>query len=135
LEFDGRFVMVVPGMVLRDTVALLEGRFLRGVAKFSKVRAETLDRLAVDYLTTLLPGSKGFTHLHYGDAELDGLVIFETTAFVVEGKGTALSVQAQRGDLLRLRRRFLQQRPNRRQSQRHTIRRHRYTQLLTTTDP
>jgi hypothetical protein len=102
LELGGRFVMVVPGMVLRDTVALLEDRFLRGVTKFSKARAETLDRLAVDYLTTLLPGSEGFTHLHYDDAELDGLVIFEKTAFVVEGKGSALSVQAQRGDLVRL---------------------------------
>jgi hypothetical protein len=102
LEFEGRFVMVVPGMVLRDTVALLEDRFLRGVTKFSKARAEALDHLAVDYLTTLLPGSKGFTHLQYGNAELDGLVIFEKTAFVVEGKASALSVQAQRGDLVRL---------------------------------
>lgn len=102
LEFDGRFVLVVPGMVLRDAVVLLEKRFMTGVSTFSKARAKTLDRLAVDYLKALLPGSEGFTNLLYDDAELDGLVIFERTAFVVEGKGSALSVQAQRGDVARL---------------------------------
>jgi hypothetical protein len=102
VEFDGRFVLVVPGMVLRDAVALLEDRFLRGVSTFSKARAKTLDRLAVGYLKALLPGSKGFTNLHYDGTELDGLVIFENTAFVVEGKGSALSIQAQRGDVVRL---------------------------------
>ena len=73
-----------------------------GVSTFSKARAKTLDRLAIDYLTALLPGSEGFTNLYYDGVELDGLVIFESTAFVVEGKGSALSIQAQRGDLVRL---------------------------------
>jgi hypothetical protein len=104
LEFDGRFALVVPGMILRDAVVLLEDRFMRGVSTFSKARAKTLDRLALDYLKALLPGSKGFTNLHYDGTELDGLVIFENTAFVVEGKGSALSIQAQRGDVVRLRR-------------------------------
>ncbi|MGO9321889.1 MAG: hypothetical protein ACLQBY_13955 [Solirubrobacteraceae bacterium] len=102
LEFDGRFVLVVPGMVLRDAVVLLEDRFMRGVSTFSKARAKTLDRLALGYLKALLPDSKGFTNLHYDGTELDGLVIFENTAFVVEGKGSALSIQAQRGDVVRL---------------------------------
>jgi hypothetical protein len=100
--FDGRFVLVVPGMVLRDAVVLLENRFMGGVSTFSKARAKTLDRLALDYLKALLPGSEGFTNLYYDGAELDGLVIFESTAFVVEGKGSALSTQAQRGDVVRL---------------------------------
>ena len=75
LEFDGRFVLVVPGMVLRDAVVLLEDRFMRGVSTFSKARAKTLDRLALGYLKALLPDSKGFTNLHYDGTELDGLVI------------------------------------------------------------
>jgi hypothetical protein len=103
-EFDGRYLLVVPGMVLRDTVALLEGRLMNGISTFSKARAKTLDRLAVHYLKVLLPGSEGFTNLYYEGAELDGLVIFEGTAFVVEGKGSALSIQAQRGDVVRLKR-------------------------------
>ncbi len=101
-EFDGRFVLVVPGMVLRDAVVLLEERFMNGPSTFSKTRATTLDHLAVEYLKALLPGSAGYTNLFYEGAELDGLVIFEKTAFIVEGKGSALSVQAQRGDVVRL---------------------------------
>ena len=101
-EFDGRFVLVVYGMVLRDAVLLLEDRFMRGVSTFSKARAKTLDRLALGYLKALLPGSEGFTNLHYDDAELDGIVIFENAAFVMEGKGSTLSVQARRGDVVRL---------------------------------
>jgi hypothetical protein len=101
-EFDGRFNLAVPGMVLRDALVLLENRFINGPSTFSKARAKTLDRLAVEYLEALLPGSNGFTNLSYEDSELDGLVLFERTAFVVEGKGSALSVQAQRGDIRRL---------------------------------
>jgi hypothetical protein len=103
-EFGQRYVLAVPGMVLRDTVALLENRFMNGVRSFAKARAETLDALAVAHLTTLLPGSSGYTNLFYGDAEVDGLVLFEDIAFVVEGKGTELSVHAQRGDVVRLQR-------------------------------
>ena len=101
-EFDGRFLLAIPGMVLRDAVAVLEDRFMTGAPGFSVARAKTLDALAVEYLTGLLPASRGFTNLFYKDTELDGLVIFESRALVVEGKGTALSVQAQRGDVVRL---------------------------------
>jgi hypothetical protein len=104
VELDGLFLLAVPGMLLRDTVALLESRFMTGVSTFSKARAKTLDALAVDHLRTALPDSEGFTNLFYGEYELDGLVIFERTAFVVEGKGTSLSIPAQRGDVVRLRR-------------------------------
>jgi hypothetical protein len=102
LEYNGRYMLVVPGMVVRDTVALLERRFMQGVKNFSRARAKTLDALAVGYLTTLLPGSDGYTNLFYGDAEVDGLVRFEDVVVVVEGKGTGLSVAAKRGDVTRL---------------------------------
>jgi hypothetical protein len=104
LEFGGRYLLVIPGMVLRDPIALLEDRLLQGKPKFSEARAKTLDRLAVTYLGAMLPGSTAYTNLFYEGTELDGLVLFEDTAFVVEGKGTALSVQAQRGDVERLKR-------------------------------
>jgi hypothetical protein len=105
VQFEERYLLPIPGMVLRDTVGLLETRLLNGGPRsFSTSRAKTLDALAVEYLVALLPGSQGFVNLFYEGTELDGLVIFERTAFVVEGKGTPLSAAAQRGDLERLRR-------------------------------
>jgi hypothetical protein len=104
LEFDGRYLLVIPGMVLRDPVALLEDRLLEGKPDFTEARAKALDRLAVKYLGAMLPASVAYTNLFYEGTELDGLVLFEDIAFVVEGKGTALSVQAQRGDVERLKR-------------------------------
>jgi hypothetical protein len=104
LELGGRYLLVIPGMVLRDPVALLEDRLLQGKPSFTEARAKALDRLAVKYLGAMLPGSVAYTNLFYEGSELDGLVLFEDIAFVVEGKGTALSVQAQRGDVERLKR-------------------------------
>jgi hypothetical protein len=104
LEFKERYLLAIPGMVLRDAVALLEDRVMTGKASFSTSRAKTLDELAVKYLGEMLPGSLTYTNLSYEGAELDGLVLFEDTAFAVEGKGTALSVQAHRGDVKRLQR-------------------------------
>jgi len=104
LEFGGRYLLVISGMVLRDPISLLENRLLLGRPNFSDARAKALDRLAVGYLGAMLPGSTAYTNLSYEGTELDGLVLFEDTALVVEGKGTALSVQAQRGDVERLKR-------------------------------
>jgi hypothetical protein len=104
LEFNGRYLLAIPGMVLRDTVALLEDRFMTGKANFSRARAKTLDGLAVRHLSDMLPGSMPYTNLFYEGAELDGLVLLEDIAFAVEGKGTGLSVQAHRGDVKRLQR-------------------------------
>jgi len=102
LEFKGRYLLAIPGMVVRDTLALLEDRFMTRKESFSSARAKTLDALATQYLSDMLPGSLAHTNLQYADAELDGLVLFENLAFVVEGKGTALSVQRHRGDVRRL---------------------------------
>jgi hypothetical protein len=104
VEFEGRYILPVPGMVLRDTLSLFERRLLRDVRSFSASRAKALDALAVKYLTDVLPASRPFTNLHYGGNELDGLVLFERTAILVEGKGTPLSPAAQRGDVERLKR-------------------------------
>jgi hypothetical protein len=101
LEFGGRYVLVVHGMVLRDPLQLLEAR-LQAKPNFFVTRARTLDALAVQYLADMLPDSTPYTQLYYEGAELDGLVLFEDIAFVVEGKGTPLSVAASRGDVQRL---------------------------------
>lgn len=101
-ELAGRYMLVVPGTVLRDTVVLLQERLTAAVPNFSARRAKTLDALAVTYLTELLEGSSGYTNLFYDEFELDGLLLFERMALVVEGKASPLSAQAQRGDLTRL---------------------------------
>jgi hypothetical protein len=102
LELHGRYLLPVPGMVVRDTVALLEKRFMTGISTFSRARAKTLDRLAVDFVSSVLPDSTGFTNLHYEGTEVDGLVLFDRIALIIEGKGSALSVPARRGDTRRL---------------------------------
>jgi hypothetical protein len=99
----GRYILPIPGGVLRDGVALLEDRFVGKLKKFTDSRAKTLDRLAVQYLLVALPGGRGFTNLFYESGELDGLVLFDRVALVVEGKGFGLSPQARRGDMARLR--------------------------------
>lgn len=104
LEHEGEYLLGLPGAMTRDVDTLLESRVLKGSPGFSKQRAKTLDRLAVEYLSRLLPGAATHTNLHYEGTELDGLVLFERTALVVEGKGSRISVQGQRGDTMRLRR-------------------------------
>jgi hypothetical protein len=102
LEFDGEYLLAIPGAITRDVDRLLEARVLEGSAGFSKQRAKTLDRLATEYLGRLLPGGTVHANLRYEGTELDGLVLFEDIAMVVEGKGSGLSVQGQRGDTKRL---------------------------------
>jgi hypothetical protein len=102
VESNGRFLLAVPGMALRDTVGLFESRLLGKARGYPKSRAKALDNLAVKYVVDVLPGSQGLANLYYEDAELDGLVVFERIAFVVEGKASSLSVAAQRGDVERL---------------------------------
>jgi hypothetical protein len=102
LEYQGQYMLALPGALSRDVDVLLESRLLAGSRKFSRQRAKTLDRLAVGYLGRLLPGAETYANLHYEGTELDGLVLFDRTGLVVEGKGSGISVQGQRGDPARL---------------------------------
>ena len=102
LEYHGQYMLALPGALTRDVDTLLAARLLAGSRGFSKQRARTLDRLAVGYLSRLLPGAETYANLHYEGTELDGLVLFDRTALVVEGKGSGISVQGQRGDTTRL---------------------------------
>lgn len=102
LEFEGQYLLALPGALTRDVDTLLEDRVLTGNPGFSKQRAKTLDSLAVGYLGRLLPGAAIYANLYYEGTELDGLVLFDRTALVVEGKASGISVQGQRGDTARL---------------------------------
>jgi len=102
LRQGDRYALPVPGRLIRDPFTLLDDRLMRGTSSYAKSRAKTLDNLAVGLIAGILPGSAQYTGLHYGEYELDGLVLFEDIAFVVEGKASALSVPARRGDVRRL---------------------------------
>jgi hypothetical protein len=102
LKHDDRYMLPVPGMLVRDIFTVFDARLMRERPGYSKSRAKTLDRLAVDLIASVLPGAESYTNLFYGPDELDGLVLFEDLAFVVEGKGSAISFQARRGDVDRL---------------------------------
>lgn len=102
LQHGDRYMLPVPGMLVRDIFTVFDARLMRERPGYPKSRAKTLDRLAVELLASMLPGAETYTNLHYGPDELDGLVLFEDIAFVVEGKGSAISFQARRGDLNRL---------------------------------
>lgn len=103
LHHDGLYILPVPGMLIRDTFKVLDDRLMTGRPGYSNSRAATLDRLAVSHLLEVLPGATGYVDLHYEhDSQLDGLVLFENIAFVVEGKGSAISFKARRGDVARL---------------------------------
>jgi hypothetical protein len=103
LRMGDEYVLAIPGMLTRDADALLEHRLLAGRPNFPRQRAKTLDRLAVGYVTDVLPGAAAYTNLYYEDAELDGLVLFDDVAVVIEGKAGGMSVPARRGDVRRLR--------------------------------
>jgi hypothetical protein len=102
LRHGDRYMLPVPGMLLRDIFTVFDARLMRARPGYSRSRAKTLDRLAVELIGRALPGAMTYTNLFYGPDELDGLVLFEDIAFVVEGKGSTISFQARRGDLDRL---------------------------------
>lgn len=102
LQLDDRYVVPVLGMLVRDTVALLDRRLIHNNPNYSRSRAKTLDRLAVGYLKSMLPGATAHANLFYDGTEIDGLVLFDGTAIIVEGKGSSISFQARRGDVRRL---------------------------------
>lgn len=102
LKLGDEFVLGVPGMPTRDADVLLERRLLEGRSSFPRQRAKALDDIAVRHLVALLPGARAHTNLFYDEAELDGLVLFDDVAIVVEGKAGGMSVPARRGDVRRL---------------------------------
>lgn len=110
---DGeKYVLPVPGHLLRSPHDLFEVRLLKRFPAFSHHRADTIDRVATSLLARALPGAEVATNVHYRfddgngerDFETDGIVLFEGFCLIVEGKAGRLSVPGQRGDLVRLQR-------------------------------
>lgn len=112
LHWSDRFILPVPGMLAREYPTLLEEDLLREHKGFAKHRARVLEQLTIKYLSSALPRSSTYSNLYYETSadgeirryELDGLILFDRVAFIIEGKATALSLQSQRGDLTRIQR-------------------------------
>lgn len=106
-----RYTIPVAALLGRELPSVLESHAGSHIRKFSERRAEVLDRLAVEAVARVLPGCSSYTSLYYrieeaGEKkrpELDGLVLFDDVALVVEGKGSPLGRSSLRGDVARLR--------------------------------
>lgn len=74
--------------------------------KWPAARARAVDQHAVDLLQRGLPGSKSFTNVFMdgptGRIEMDGIIVYEDIAVVVEGKGAPLKLAARRGSIDKL---------------------------------
>jgi hypothetical protein len=73
---------------------------------YQKQRSAYLMDTALKYMMSMLPGSQTYQRLFYAldrehEAELDGLVLFDRYAFLIEGKAGSLGA-ARRGGKLRL---------------------------------
>ena len=78
--------------------------------RYQKRRSEYLMGRALAYFQNLLPRSEIYANLHYPwlengiekRAELDGLVLFDKYALLIEGKAGTISASARRGGPLRM---------------------------------
>jgi hypothetical protein len=110
---DGtRALLVLPGRMDTELIDLFERRLIRTMPGFSKRRAGTVDDESVRLLASVLPGSDHYVRLGFQmvedgkskNPEIDGLVVYDDVAIVVEAKGMQLSLPARRGDVRRMRR-------------------------------
>lgn len=105
-----RALLMLPGRFDTELVALFEPQLLHEMKRFSRRRARAVDVETVRRLGSVLPGSTQHIGLRYEvldaghrrEPEMDGLVLYQDVAIVVEGKGSQLSRSARRGDLRRL---------------------------------
>lgn len=105
------FMLPVPGILAREMSTVLEPHVEPHLKKFREWKARRLDEIAVRHLQRMLPGSKSWTNLFYwveeeGErkrVELDGLVLYQGIAFLLEGKANPLGPPSLRGDVRRLR--------------------------------
>ena len=112
LRRGDEFVLPVPGHIVRSPHDLFEARLLARFPRFSKHRADVVDRTAIELLVSALPGATYGSNLHYRfddgeglqEFETDGVILFENYCIVVEGKAVRLSTASRRGDLVRLQR-------------------------------
>jgi len=113
VRWRDRIMLPVPGLLVRDYLGVLEPMLKDRVPAYDPRRATALEQIALQLVSTALPGCTAMSNLYYWVAgrdgrlertELDGLVLFDRFAIVLEAKSSPLSVQASRGDVERLKR-------------------------------
>jgi hypothetical protein len=78
--------------------------------RFERARASFVEKAALAYLSGAIPGAEGFDGVSFSleedgqlvDYEVDGILIFDTVMFIVEGKSAPLGAASRRGAPLRL---------------------------------
>jgi hypothetical protein len=89
-----------------DLHMTIESILNKSFPRWSTARARAVDEHAVSLVQRVLPGSQVVTNVYIdgpdGREEVDGVVIFEDVAMVVEGKGAPLKLAARRGSVDKL---------------------------------
>jgi hypothetical protein len=101
-----RALLVLPDRLDTELVTLFEKTLSANMRGFSRRRAETLDDMTVRLLASVLPGAIQHVRAHYQPVEalaasqpdIDGLLLYDEVAIVVESKAAQLSLAARRGD-------------------------------------
>jgi hypothetical protein len=110
VRLEHGWMLPAPGYLLREFYTLLEKDALTSPS-FSKHRASVLDDLATEFVANALGTSEKYTSLYYRlpadpltQYEMDGLVLFNGYAIVLEGKASQMAEPARNGDSVRLQR-------------------------------
>jgi hypothetical protein len=82
-----------------------------GWHRFERARASFVEKAALNYLSAAVPGARSYEGVSFSleeegqtvEYEIDGLLIFDTVMFVVEGKSAPLGPASRRGAPRRLR--------------------------------
>jgi hypothetical protein len=108
LVVDDRFFCVASGPMSTEMHYVLDG-LQQATPAYVKRRARRVDAVALDRLKRVFLDGVAFQGLYYRDqsgrgelCELDGLLLWEDAAIVVEGKSGLISAIARRGDTERL---------------------------------
>lgn len=99
-------LLVNPAALSTDLHLTVESAMASQFPKWPAARARAVDEHAVELLHKALPGSRAFPNVYIdgptGREEIDGIVIYEDIALVIEGKGAPLKLAARRGSIERL---------------------------------
>jgi hypothetical protein len=108
---EGKYYCFSIQVLYRNLITLLETLIKEKdknyfKEKYQKTRGSFLVSQSLEYLKNILPEAKVYENLYYhvkGErAETDGIIIFDSCIFIIEGKAGSLTPSARRGSLDRI---------------------------------
>jgi hypothetical protein len=104
LRHSGHYYLVPPWIAPTAILETLHYDLLRSRGReYDETRSRWLEREALQCLRRALPGAETYHSLRYGTGrsrnELDGLVLYDNRAILVEAKSKGLTLAAKEGDL------------------------------------